>query len=159
MGEPDTFEAGDIASAWASLSPDDQEEWLDLRYEAPVSPAAVLVHETFNPGALAKVAAFRPDGTEVTVWTGKDPLEPGSGRGVAIVPFRTEFKTDRIRIYLDSKGVAGWNEIDAVGLVDEFGKTQWATSVTASTTYASGTPIPLAPGRPGRLGEPLLPVF
>lgn len=137
-GEPDTLEAGDIQSAWASKTQDDQDEWLELTYANAVSPSAILVHETYNPGALVKVTAQRQGGGDVTVWTGRDPLEPGSGRGVAVVPFRTDFKTNRIRIYLDSKGVSGWNEIDAVGLVDEFGRTQWATGAKASSTYAEG---------------------
>ena len=42
----------------------------------------------------------------------------------------------RVRIELDSPGVNGWNEIDAVGLLDESGVTHWATSATASSTYA-----------------------
>jgi hypothetical protein len=147
-GEPNTFEAGDLRTAWASLGEDDQDEWLLLSYAEAVTPSAVLVHETYNPGALVKVAALRPDGSEVVVWTGKDPLEPGSGKGVAIIPFRTEFKTDRLKLYLDSKGVKGWNEIDAVGLVDEFGKTGWAVSAEASSTYATSPAPPPGTARP-----------
>jgi len=137
IGEPDTMDAGDIATAWASKEPDDQEEWLDLTYAQGVIPSAILVHETFNPGAVVKVVVRREDNSEVQVWSGRDPLEPNSGRGVAIIPFKTDFKTAKVRIYLDSKSFAGWNEIDAVGLVDEFGRTQWASGATASSTYAS----------------------
>jgi hypothetical protein len=136
-GEPDTLTAGDLPTAWASRTRDDQEEWLDLRYARPVSPSAALVHATYNPGALIKMTAFTEDGREVTVWTGKDPAEPGSGRAVSVLPFRTDFATARIRIYLDSPGVPGWNEIDAVGLVDDFGRTQWAVAAEASSTYAA----------------------
>jgi hypothetical protein len=46
------------------------------------------------------------------------------------------FKTNRVKLYLDSKGVPGWNEIDAVGLRESGGKTHWATSADASSTYA-----------------------
>ena len=46
------------------------------------------------------------------------------------------FDLSRIRIYLDSPKVPGWNEIDAVGLVDEKGTTHWAASARASSTYA-----------------------
>jgi hypothetical protein len=42
-----------------------------------------------------------------------------------------------VRLYLDSPRVRSWNEIDAVGLVDQSGATHWATEVRASTTYAS----------------------
>src|SRR5262249_44708719 len=44
-GPPDTPNAGDHATAWASRTPDGQDEWLLLEYAEPVVPAAVLVHE------------------------------------------------------------------------------------------------------------------
>ena len=72
-GPPDTPAAGDFTSAWASLTPDGQDEWLLLEYAEPILPAAVLVHETYNPGALMRVTAFKLDGEEVEVWKGKDP--------------------------------------------------------------------------------------
>jgi len=135
-GPPDTPGAGDIQTAWASLTPDGQDEWLMLEYAEPVVPSAVLVHETYNPGALVRVTAFKLDGEEVEVWKGKDPTRVGEPRGVSEIKFRTNFKTNRVRIYLDSRAVAGWNEIDAVGLRDSSGKTHWATSAHASSTYA-----------------------
>jgi hypothetical protein len=135
-GEPDTNEAGDIMTAWASLTEDDDDEWLLIEYAEPVVPNAVKIYETFNPGAVNKVSAFKLDGEEVEVWTGKDPTPVGSDKGVSIISFKADFKVNRVKIYLDSKGVEGWNEIDAVGLLDAAGKTQWATAVEASSTYA-----------------------
>jgi hypothetical protein len=136
IGEPDTHAAGDIQTAWASQTPDDQDEWLLLEYAEPVVPTAVLVHETFNPGAVIRVTVFRLDGSEVEVWKGADPTPPGSGSGVSEIPVRTDFKVNRVKLYLDSKSVPGWNEIDAVGLLDEAKKTHWAVAAEASSTYA-----------------------
>src|SRR5262249_42186186 len=82
-GEPDTPEAGDIVTAWASLTPDAQDEWLMLEYAEPVIPRAVMIYETFNPGAVNKVTAFKLDGTEVEVWQGKDPTSPEEPMGVS----------------------------------------------------------------------------
>jgi hypothetical protein len=135
-GPPDTPEAGDFGTAWASLTEDGQDEWLETVYETPVSPSAVLVYETFNPGALYKVSVFKADGTEVEVWKGKDPTPVGSGKGVSVIPIKVDFKTGRVKIYLASKDVPGWNEIDAIGLRDISGKVHWAVSATASSTYA-----------------------
>jgi len=135
-GEPDTPGAGDLQTAWASLTPDGQDEWLLLEYAEPVVPSAVLVHETFCPGALYRVTAFRLDGEEVEVWRGKDPTPAGSPRGVSEVNIKPRFKTNRIKIHLNSKEVPGYNEIDAVGLRDTSGKMHWATAATASTSYA-----------------------
>jgi hypothetical protein len=38
----------DLVTAWDSATPDGQDEWLLL------VPTAVLVHETYNPGALER---------------------------------------------------------------------------------------------------------
>jgi hypothetical protein len=169
-GPPNTFQAGDIQTAWASQTPDNQDEWLLLEYAEPVVPEAVLVYETFNPGALNKVSVFKLDGEEVEVWKGKDPTPINSGMGTSEITFRVPFKTNRVKIYLDSKNVPGWNEIDAVGLRDTAGKIQWATSADASSTYASDAGVqavvmpvrvrvlpamPIAP--PGAAPLPVLP--
>src|SRR5262249_35044537 len=57
-GAPDTLEAGDRQTAWASLTEDGQDEWLLLEYAKPVIPREIHVYETFNPGALYRVTAF-----------------------------------------------------------------------------------------------------
>jgi hypothetical protein len=139
-GEPDTDGAGDIQTAWASASQDDQDEWLMLEYAEPVVPTAVLVHETFNPGALYRVTAYKLDGEEVEVWKGTDPTPTDADRGVSEIPVKIDFKTNRIRIFLASKAVPGWNEIDAVGLRSGKG-TLWAVAADASSTYASNTVV------------------
>jgi hypothetical protein len=135
-GEPDTQTAGDIQTAWASQSQDDQDEWLVLEYAEPITPTAVLVYETFNPGALVRVTAFRLDGTEVELWKGQDPTATDAEMGISEVPVKVDFKTNRIKIYIASKDVPGWNEIDAVGVRDKDNKVHWAVSADASSTYA-----------------------
>jgi hypothetical protein len=135
-GPPDTPNAGDQATAWASLTADGQDEWLLLEYAEPLVPTAVLIHETFCPGAVSRVTVFNLAGEEVDVWKGKDPTAAGTPMGVSEIPFKVRFKTNRVKIYLDSKNVLGFNEIDAVGLRDSAGKTHWAASADASSSYA-----------------------
>ncbi len=136
-GLPDTDGAGDIQTAWASRTQDDQDEWLMCEYADPVMPTAVIVHETYNPGSLYKVSVFKLDGTEVEAWKGKDPTSADEARGVSVVPIKVDFKVNRVKIYLKSTEIAGWNEIDAVGLKDKDNRTQWAQTVEASTNYAT----------------------
>jgi hypothetical protein len=155
-GEPDTNDAGDIQTAWASASPDDQDEWLMLEYDELIAPTAIDVYETFNPGALMRITAFKLDGEEVELWKGKDPTPAGSDKGISSVPVKANFKTNRIKIYLDSKAVAGWNEIDAVGVHDK-NKVHWAVAAEASSTYAppfadlDTRPVPVRDGSIARL--------
>jgi hypothetical protein len=136
IGPPDTPSAGDKPTAWASRTADGQDEWLRLHYARAVVPSAVHVYETWNPGALYRITAQKPDGSEVEIWSGNDPVKLGSGMGVAAVPVKADFATDCVTIYLKSTKVPGWNEIDAVGLMDRDEKIQWAVSVEASSSWA-----------------------
>lgn len=139
-GAPDTWpNSGDLTTAWASATPDGQREWLELTYDAPIRPAAVLIYETFNPGAVDRVTGYDANGKEVELWSGVDPTPVGKDKGISVIPLHPDFDVSRIRVYLDSPKVAGWNEIDAVGLLDAAGTTHWATGATASSTYADRT--------------------
>jgi hypothetical protein len=137
-GAPDTWpQQGDIGTAWASRTPDGQKEWLLLEYANPVMAKEVHVYETFNPGAVYRVTAFTLDGEEVEVWKGNDPTAAGSGKGISKIAFKKKVLTNRVKVYIDSPAVQGWNEIDAVGLEDAKGKVQWAVAVEASSTFAN----------------------
>jgi hypothetical protein len=68
--------------------------------------------------------------------------------------------TNRVKLYLDTAAVPGWNEIDAVELVDAEGNAQWASGSTASSawnrpaaTTSSPPPESLVP-KFGTLGRP-----
>lgn len=135
-GEPDTPGAGDLTTAWASATPDDQAEWLICEYEKPVHAIFLRVHETYNPGALVKVTAFGPDGKEVTAWEGEDPTPKGEQRGVSKIPIALGADVQKFKLYIDSPAVRGWNEIDAVAAEDETGKLHWAVNIQASSTFA-----------------------
>lgn len=136
-GEPNTTEAGDRPTAWASTTPDDQDEWLELDYAEPVEPVMVMVYETYNPGALCKISAYTATGMDAELWSGNDPTKTADGIGVSEIKIRTKLKTKRIRLHFKSKDVPGWNEIDAVGLKDAAGKVHWAVAARASSTYAT----------------------
>jgi hypothetical protein len=136
-GAPDTWpNSGDLTTAWASATPDGQREWLELTYKDAVRPSAVLIYETYNPGAVDRVTTYDANGKEIELWSGTDPTPAGSEKGISVIPLHPDFDLTRIRIHLDSPKVAGWNEIDAVGLIDAAGTTHWAAGATASSTYA-----------------------
>jgi hypothetical protein len=146
VGLPNTRQAADSATAWASLNPDGADEWLELGYKNPAVPKAVLIYENCCPGAVVRVTVFKADGSEVEAWRGKDPTPASAGKGISAIPIKVDFKVARVKVYLDSAAVPGWNEIDAVGLFDVGGTTQWASSAKASSTYATAVaPIPVAP--------------
>src|SRR6185503_11724761 len=58
LGAPDTFDGGDRPTAWAPYSSQGgKDEWLQVNYDRAVEVAEVRVHETYNPGTVAKLAA------------------------------------------------------------------------------------------------------
>jgi hypothetical protein len=133
-GEPDTMQSGDISTAWAPHEPDGGEEWLKLDYEKSVDIAEVRVRETYNPGAISKVTAFLANGSEVTLWEGVEPKATAPIEMSFTIPDSVNAKS--VKVYLDTKRVPGWNEIDAVQIIGRDGSQQWAKQATASSTYA-----------------------
>lgn len=133
-GAPDTLQAGDIPTAWAPREQDGGEEWLHLDYSNQVQLAEVRVRETHNPGAISKVAAVLPNGQEIVIWEGVD--QPGLAPLDKSFPVPANITAGSVKVYLDTKRVSGWNEIDAVELVGRDGSRQWAARASASSSYA-----------------------
>ncbi len=145
-GAPNTPVAGDIQTAWASKTQDGQDEWLELTYAQPIRPVAVIVFETYNPGALAQIVLFDESGEPVTIW-GDDPRPLADvAKRVVVAPVTQTVTTDRVKLSLLSSQVPGWNEIDSVGLLDEHGRMHWAVDAKASSSYNEPFPnVELSP--------------
>lgn len=118
-GKPDTHEGGDKTTAWASKTADDSQEWLELTYRQAVRPVKIRIRETFNPGAVIKVECKDDQGKWQTIWEGKDTVKDAPGYLEVGPKSPITWPCKAIKITLDSQGVAGWNEIDAVELIGE----------------------------------------
>lgn len=139
-GKPDTYpRSGDSATAWASRNTDDQEEWLLVEFDQAVVPRGVKIYESFNPGAVFKITAVDDEKQETPLWMGKDPTPRTAPNGISAIKLTSTAKVKRLKIYLDSKNVPGWNEIDAVELVDADNVGQFAVNASASSTFADIT--------------------
>jgi len=136
-GAPDTPMSGDCSLAWCPATADGQAEWLILDYPTPVVPKELHIYENYAPGAVNRVTIFKENGEEIEAWRGQDPTPATSTAGISKISVNLPFKTLRVKIYIDSKNVVGWNEIDAVGLLDETGSIQWASDVQDSSSYAN----------------------
>jgi hypothetical protein len=141
-GEPDTKEAGDLGTAWATREQDAAGEWLMLEYGPPVRATSVEIHETFNPGAVEAIAIFDPAGDEIEVWRARAIAPATETKRALKIDLPLGFTVERLLLRLRSEAVPGWNEIDAVGLGDTKGKVHWAAHAEASSTFASAAPAP-----------------
>jgi len=135
-GAPDSPMNGDSALAWCPATADSQREWLLLDYPQTTTPREVQIYENYAPGAVNRVTVFNENGDEIEAWKGQDPTAASNAAGISKIPINLPINTKRVKIFIDSQKVPGWNEIDAVGLVDEMGNTQWASDVQDSSSYA-----------------------
>lgn len=163
-GAPSLPDPATHGTAWCPATADGQEEWLELTYAEPIEPLVLVVYECLKPGALTRVIAYDAEGNELNAWIGKDPSPPDNGNGsaISVVPLKLKkIKIVRLRLYLDSPHVEGWNEIDAAGILDVKGAIHWATAATASSTWVppnaetSATPD-LKPGSESMLSRVLI---
>ena len=150
-GAPDTMEAGDLSTAWASLEPDAGPEWLEVSFAKAVEIDEIRIRETFNPGAVCKITAFSNENVEIVLWEGvKNPILAPTDMVVWPV---LGIKSDRIKIHLDTKRIHGWNEIDAVEIIGADGSRQWGMNATASSFFGENASNPRATTGQSKLSE------
>jgi len=116
---PNVPSHADHPKAWAPKLADAGDEWLELTYAPPFRAAGIQVIQSFNPGAIMRLEVIDEAGAASTVWTGPD-LTPYAARTIGILRVAfppTERPIARVRVTLDTRRVAGWNEIDAVRLI------------------------------------------
>jgi hypothetical protein len=135
VGPPDTPTAADARTAWAPREQNAGPEWLAVEFPQAVDVAEIRIRETFNPGAISKVTGM-VDGQEHVLWEGT--ATGGAAPRDFVIPVQGTLQANSVVVHLDTARIPGWNEIDAVELVGKDGSRQWASSVTASSTYASG---------------------
>ncbi len=114
-GAPDVYPGyGDRPAAWAPSGRNAGEEFLELRFAAPVRSSAVVIVETFGPGAVRRVDDLTPGRPAAILWEGQS--EQAWGARVLAIELREPREISAVRVVLDTARVQGWNEIDAVGL-------------------------------------------
>jgi hypothetical protein len=120
LGPPDTYpNYGDISTAWASLTPDGQREYLVLWYANAAPIRYVAIYETWNPGAVDTIYVKNPgNGQWVVVWSGSAQPAGDSSRIFQVSFPLTSFNVSEVRIAINSPAVTGWNEVDAVAISD-----------------------------------------
>lgn len=134
-GAPDTFECGDITTAWASATTSGDEN-LTLFYDIPVIVAQINVYQTFTPGAIVSVeVANRTSGESLYLPGSMDP--PGNTECPGVFTLNiadVTFPVDTVVIHLDQSLTNSWNEIDAVELVGVPADAQVEPVATAEAT-------------------------
>ncbi len=120
----------DSALAWCPANEDGGMDWIELRYSQPVLAAEIRIHASFNPGAVVRVLGGTDDGNLRELWAGTSAAEP-----MQVIGISPPAEITRIRLELDTAKVPGWNEIDAVALIDPAGAPTWAATASSSSVW------------------------
>ena len=117
LGPPNVYPtAGDSTEGWATADADGGIESITIRYSEAHPVRAVDIYETYNPGAVTRVELLDSDNHVVGEYSRK-PARESAGSYQRTISFGcTDIPVQRVRITLDTASVAGWNEIDAVGI-------------------------------------------
>jgi CubicO group peptidase (beta-lactamase class C family) len=135
---------GETMWAWAPATADAGAEWLALGWTERVVAQAVHVQFTQIPGVITgmDIGAGEQDIADFMVERsndGESEHHSGTMAPVETYTFGSPIDLDAITLHMNTADVAGWPQIDAVGLVDENGEVHWANTATASTSaFAAG---------------------
>ena len=140
-GPPNVTAAGsDSPLAWCPATEDGGAEWLELRYEPPVVATAIRIHANYHPGAVVRVLGGSDTATLTELWAGS-----GTPDAVQTLAISSPTKVGWLKLELEPAKAPGWNEIDAVALIDAEGIPHWANEATASSAWGQPKPAPPAP--------------
>lgn len=110
---------GSMFTAWSPSCRTGSLEFLELMFEEELYVCGVDIFETFLPGAVYKISILKKDTLEFqTVWLGVANQNNVPKRSRIFSPplKRTNYKTNVIRIDIDTRSSKLWTEIDCVRL-------------------------------------------
>lgn len=113
VGPPDAIACGDSPLAWAA--PAWSLSWIELEYQNEVVARAVGVHETRDPGHVARVEVRPRDGEWRTILTRLPAPEPVCP-SLLSVPIDPPAPVFLVRLWVDSQADGASPQIDAVEL-------------------------------------------
>src|SRR5205807_10264348 len=115
LGPPDTFNYGDIVTAWAPGPMNGTQEYLTLGFATPTATTGVTIRETCGNGFVTQVDLLDTNGGLHTVWAGTDPSQPGAPADFTITFPQTPYLVQGVQIDTDTDHDQNtWEEIDAV---------------------------------------------
>ncbi|NNJ12714.1 hypothetical protein EKD04_020525 [Chloroflexales bacterium ZM16-3] len=115
-GPPDVTVCQDSPDAWASAAPDGLDT-LELSYATPVFATGLTIYQSHQPGYISKVELIDERGEIIPVYTGEPALSGTCPLALPVSFDQTLSRVAKVRITVDQRSGANWDEIDAVELV------------------------------------------
>ncbi len=117
VGAPDVWPAVESSPvAWSPRWPDKGGEYIELSFGREIMAAQILIVQSFHPGAVEAVRLEDDAGN--TRWIANDEAHRMSDPEAPLLRLRVSpaFLTVRVKLYLNTSKVQGYNHIDALGL-------------------------------------------
>ncbi|GGB99303.1 hypothetical protein GCM10011325_28150 [Dyadobacter sediminis] len=148
LGEPNKLpDFGSSPCAWSPAEADGRnEEWIKVGFEKAIQLKQIAIAENFNPGAITRVYAYDESGKEYLIpeavssqparqaQSGTKAVETqpaAKGRMLLIFP-EQNILANAIKIVLQPGKVAGFNQIDAIGISGSTVPVEAVINVTAN---------------------------
>ena len=130
---------GETVCAWQPMTQDNpQEEFLIVGFDTLMSIRQVAIAENAGQGCIVKVEAFDEYDNIKLLWINKTSPSSEIGKMTNIIlPKLSNFKVRGIKIVLNTSKVAGWNQIDAIGI------SQTEVPIKATVNVANDIPTNL----------------
>ena len=122
LGAPNKLPAsGESTVAWAPSTPDNPAgEFIQVRFAQPQYVQQIGIGESNAPGAVKEVVLISTEGKKYTVYT-NDTIKPAYNTGSRVfrifIP-RTDYLVKEVKVSLNTKVIAGMNQIDCIGISD-----------------------------------------
>ena len=115
-GPPDVTGCQDSTDAWASSDPNGLET-LELRFAKPVFAVQVNIHQNAQPGYIGQIELIDARGTATVIYQSQPKLSEICPLVLSVTFDQTDAQIVAVRLTVDQRSGANWNEIDAVELL------------------------------------------
>lgn len=106
---------GESPNAWRPARPDN-DEYIVVKFDAPIRAQQIAIAETENPGAVSKVFAYDSLDNEYLLFDLNPRPIPLQSRLLNLFFEKTPYRIAYIRVDIKGGNVPGFNSIDAIGL-------------------------------------------
>ncbi|MBC8172313.1 MAG: PD40 domain-containing protein [Chitinophagales bacterium] len=117
LGPPSKLPSlGDCGCAWSTSMPNNNlEEFIRVGFEKRIKVRQIIVSENFNAGSIKAIYLFDQYNIPHLVYE-RTKINAEYGRVFTIAIPETDFATNDLKLVLDTESVAGYNQIDAIGI-------------------------------------------
>ncbi len=119
LGKPNKLPAhGESPCAWRTATANNSKgEWIKVTFNKLISAQTIVIAESWNPGAVAKIKLYDEAGKEYTVYHNPAPKPiPQKAQMLVLHIAPTLYKVAALRLELQTAAVPGLNQIDAIGI-------------------------------------------